>query len=90
MFSLEWLIVDECDRLFETTFRDQLATIFNICASSSSKLKRAFFSATYDPSLEKWCKLNLDNIVTVVIGGRNKVSENIQQKLIFTGSESVI
>lgn len=48
------------------------------------------FSATYDPNLEKWCRLNLDNIVTVIVGGRNKVAETVSQELKFVGSETVL
>lgn len=88
-YSLEWLIIDECDRLFEPTFRDQISLIFNACNQSNAKLNHAMFSATYDPNLEKWCKLNLNNIATVIIGGRNKVTETVEQKLIFVGTESV-
>ncbi len=47
------------------------------------------FSATYDVQLEKWAKMNLDNIVTVIIGGKNKVAEVVDQKLTFVGDEQV-
>lgn len=71
LFSVEWLVVDESDKLFEdgkTGFREQLATIFLAC--SSAKVRRAFFSATCTPGVEQWCRLNLDNLVTVNIGHR--------------------
>ena len=69
--SVEWLIVDESDKLFEdgkTGFRDQLASIFLAC--TSHKVKRAMFSATFAYDVEQWCKLNLDNVITVSIGAR--------------------
>lgn len=86
--SLEWLIIDECDRLFEPTFRSQLSLIFNVCNQSKAKLNHALFSATYDMNLENWCKLHLDNLVTVLVGGKNTVTETVEQKLLFTGSET--
>lgn len=64
-------MVDESDKLFEdgkTGFRDQLATIFLACTSHI--VKRAMFSATFAHDVEQWCKLNLDNIVSVSIGAR--------------------
>lgn len=70
-FSVEWLVVDESDKLFEdgkTGFREQLATIFLAC--SGSKVRRAFFSATCTSDVEQWCRLNLDNLVSVNIGPR--------------------
>lgn len=72
-YSVQWLIVDECDKLFETgkektSFRDQLAVIYNAC--DSSDLKRAMFSATFSHEVEEWCKLNLDSLVCVAIGNK--------------------
>ena len=87
-FSIEWLIIDECDRLFEKGFRDQLSVIYNSC-SESSKVRHAMFSATFDPNLEKWAKINLDNIVTVIVGGKNKTAQMVEQQLLFVGNEEV-
>ncbi|XP_055942549.1 probable ATP-dependent RNA helicase DDX52 [Argiope bruennichi] len=89
--KVQWLIVDECDKLFETgkeekSFRDQLAFIYNAC--DSSFLKRAMFSATYRHEVEEWCKLNLDSLVCVSIGTKNTAVESVKQELLFTGWES--
>ncbi|XP_076132628.1 putative ATP-dependent RNA helicase DDX52 [Alosa pseudoharengus] len=87
--KVEWLVVDESDKLFEdgkTGFREQLAAIFQAC--SSPALRRAFFSATCAPDVEKWCKLNLDNLVVVNIGARNSAAETVEQELLFVGAES--
>ena len=70
-FSVEWLVVDESDKLFEdgkTGFREQLAAVFLAC--SGSKVRRAFFSATCTLDVEQWCRLNLDNLVSINIGHR--------------------
>ena len=45
------------------------------------------FSATFNNELEKWFQMNLDNVVTLVVGGKNVVTENIDQHLQFVGSE---
>ena len=69
--SVEWLIIDESDKLFEegkTGFRDQLGIIYQAC--DSSQVRRAMFSATFAFDVEQWCRLNLDNVVTVSIGAR--------------------
>ncbi|XP_023197457.1 probable ATP-dependent RNA helicase DDX52 [Xiphophorus maculatus] len=87
--SVEWLVVDESDKLFEdgkTGFREQLATIFLAC--SNAKVRRAFFSATCTPEVEKWCRLNLDNLVSVNIGHRNTAVETVEQELLFVGEEN--
>ncbi|KAM9728665.1 putative ATP-dependent RNA helicase DDX52 [Menidia menidia] len=87
--SVEWLVVDESDKLFEdgkTGFREQLATIFLAC--SGPRVHRAFFSATCTPEVEQWCRLNLDNLVSVNIGHRNTAVETVKQELLFVGTES--
>uniref|UniRef100_A0ABM5EN72 Probable ATP-dependent RNA helicase DDX52 n=1 Tax=Pogona vitticeps TaxID=103695 RepID=A0ABM5EN72_9SAUR len=86
---VEWLVVDESDKLFEdgkTGFRDQLATIFLAC--TSHLVKRAMFSATFAHDVEQWCKLNLDNVISVSIGARNAAAETVDQELLFVGSET--
>ena len=68
---VEWLVVDESDKLFEggkRGFRDQLATLFLAC--SCPRVRRAFFSATCTAEVEQWCRLNLDNLVSVNVGQR--------------------
>ncbi|XP_038128857.1 probable ATP-dependent RNA helicase DDX52 [Cyprinodon tularosa] len=87
--SVEWLVVDESDKLFEdgkTGFREQLATIFLAC--SNAKVRRAFFSATCTQEVEQWCRLNLDNLVSVNIGHRNAAVETVEQELLFVGTEN--
>ncbi|XP_067394188.1 probable ATP-dependent RNA helicase DDX52 isoform X1 [Emydura macquarii macquarii] len=86
---VEWLVVDESDKLFEdgkSGFRDQLASIFLACTSHI--VKRALFSATFAYDVEQWCKLNLDNVILVSIGARNSAAETVDQELLFVGSET--
>ncbi|XP_069116361.1 probable ATP-dependent RNA helicase DDX52 isoform X1 [Argopecten irradians] len=87
--SVEWLVVDESDKLFEegkTGFRDQLAEIYKAC--DGRNLRRAMFSATFAFDVEEWCKLNLDNVIQAYIGAKNSATETIQQELKFVGTES--
>ncbi|KAM8899548.1 putative ATP-dependent RNA helicase DDX52 isoform 2-T2 [Spinachia spinachia] len=87
--GVQWLIVDESDKLFEggkSGFREQLAAVFLAC--SGSKVRRAFFSATCSPDVEQWCRLNLDNLVSVNIGQRNAAVETVEQELLFVGTEN--
>jgi ATP-dependent RNA helicase DDX52/ROK1 len=87
--SVEWLVIDESDKLFEegeTGFRDQLAAIYKAC--DSKDVRRAMFSATFSYDVEEWCRLNLDNVVQVYVGARNSVAPTIQQELLYVGDES--
>uniref|UniRef100_A0A8V5HDC7 Probable ATP-dependent RNA helicase DDX52 n=1 Tax=Melopsittacus undulatus TaxID=13146 RepID=A0A8V5HDC7_MELUD len=87
--SVEWLVVDESDKLFEdgkSGFREQLASIFLAC--TSPVVRRALFSATFAHDVEEWCKLNLDSVVLVSVGARNSAAETVEQELLFVGSET--
>ncbi|XP_069729993.1 probable ATP-dependent RNA helicase DDX52 [Phaenicophaeus curvirostris] len=87
--SVEWLVVDESDKLFEdgkSGFRDQLASIFLAC--TSHLVRRALFSATFARDVEEWCKLNLDSVILVSVGARNSAAETVEQELLFVGSET--
>ncbi|CAG0901270.1 unnamed protein product [Darwinula stevensoni] len=87
--NVEWLIVDESDKLFEAGqrgFRDQLAVIYNACGDSS-KARRALFSATFAFEVQEWCKLNLDNLAMVSIGARNAAVDTVDQELVYVGNE---
>ena len=88
VISVEWLIVDESDKLFEEGrqgFRDQLGAIYRAC--DSHQIRRAFFSATFAYDVEQWCRLNLDNVVMLTVGQKNSASEKVEQQLVFAGSE---
>lgn len=81
--------MDESDKLFEEGhqgFRDQLGAIYRAC--DSAQIRRAFFSATFAYDVEQWCRLNLDNVVTLTVGQKNSAADMVEQQLVFVGSES--
>lgn len=86
--NVEFLIVDEADKLFEDGtrgFRDQLEQISKFC--TNEKLRRAMFSATNTPAVTKWCRHNLKGLINVTIGHRNAATDLVDQELMFVGSE---
>lgn len=86
--NVEWLVIDEADKLFEDgtrSFRDQLDEILRAC--TSEKLCSAMFSATNTTVVTKWCRRNLKGLVNVTIGQRNAAAVDVEQKLLFVGSE---
>lgn len=85
--NLEYLVIDECDRLFQHVFRQQLAIIYKACQESPN-IRRALFSATFNKKLEKWFQLNLDNVVTLLIGDKLNVPKCIRQELKYVGDEN--
>ena len=69
--SVEWLVLDEADKLFEDgpslkSFREQLAQVYKAC--DNPKIKHALFSATLTSHVEEFSHTYLDNPVRVIIG----------------------
>lgn len=86
--NVQWLVVDESDKLFETGvrgFRDQLATVYTAC--NNPGLKRAMFSATHTDEVAKWCRRELKRRVQINVGLRNTSSADVHQELVFVGDE---
>ncbi len=66
---MEWLILDEADKLFEdgpSGFKDQVATIYRSC--DHPDVKHALFSATLGCGIEEFARAHLDNSIRVIIG----------------------
>ncbi|XP_030756350.1 probable ATP-dependent RNA helicase DDX52 [Sitophilus oryzae] len=86
--NVEWLIIDEADKLFEDgtrSFRDQMKEILVACDNSNKKI--AMFSATYTPIVAKWCVHNMKGLVRVTVGQKNAAADTIDQELLFVGTE---
>lgn len=87
-FSVEWLVVDESDKLFEEGkqgFREQLAKLYQSC--DGAKVRRAMFSATHTTPVANWCRRHLDDLVCVNVGVRNSAVDLVDQELKFVGAE---
>lgn len=86
--NVEWLIVDEADKLFEEGirgFREQLDEITRACTNTN--LHRGMFSATNTPTVSKWCRRNMKGLITVTVGHRNAATDMVDQEILFVGDE---
>lgn len=89
LHNVEWLILDEADKLFEEGkdgFREQVAAIYQAC--DKPDVKRALFSATLSNGIDEWASIHLDNVVKVTVGIRNTATQTVEQELLFVGQES--
>lgn len=88
--SIQWLILDEADKLFEAgknSFRDQFSKIYAAC--TNEKIKFGLFSATWTMPVSKWGKKNAkDHLYTISIGQRNAATDLVDQELVFVGNEA--
>ncbi|XP_011182000.2 DEAD box protein 52 homolog [Zeugodacus cucurbitae] len=86
--EVEWLVIDEADRLMEegiNNFKDQVDVILAACTNKKKKL--ALFSATYTVPVAKWAIRNLPNLARVIVGHENSATNSVEQELLFVGSE---
>lgn len=89
LHNVEWLVLDEADKLFEPGtlgFRDQVAQIYAACDNPS--IKHAMFSATVAAGVEEFCNAHFDSPVRVVIGVQNSAADLVKQELLFVGQEA--
>ncbi|KAL5984565.1 hypothetical protein ACLOJK_018670 [Asimina triloba] len=82
---VEYLVLDESDKLFELGFVEQIDSVVKACCNPS--IIRSLFSATLPDSVEELARTIMHDAVRVIVGRKNSASELIKQKLIFTGSE---
>ncbi|KAL5478031.1 hypothetical protein EMCRGX_G024906 [Ephydatia muelleri] len=88
LHNVEWLVLDEADKLFEPGtlgFRDQVAQIYSACDNPS--IKHALFSATVASGVEEFCNAHFDSPVRVVVGVQNSAADLVKQELLFVGQE---
>lgn len=82
-------MIDEADRLLEDgkdNFKEQFDDILKACTNPEKKL--ALFSATYTVPIAKWAIKHLKQLIRVTIGQQNTATDQVDQELLFVGSES--
>lgn len=83
--TVEYLIMDEADRLFELGFLQQVDDILVAC--THTKLKRHLYSATMVQGVETLARSILRQPIRCTVGARNAAAEEIDQQLMFVGTE---
>ncbi|CAN6631901.1 ATP-dependent RNA helicase Dbp10p [Trichomonascus vanleenenianus] len=73
--SIEYVVFDEADRLFELGFADHLNEIL---ASLSTSRQTLLFSATLPKSLVEFAKAGLQDPILVRLDAETKISENLE------------
>ncbi|KAK7378619.1 hypothetical protein VNO80_04065 [Phaseolus coccineus] len=84
-FRVEYLVLDESDKLFEPELFKQIDSVLKACSNPS--IIRSLFSATLPDFVEDRARELMHDAVRVIVGRKNMASETIKQKLVFTGSE---
>ncbi|XP_077232158.1 P-loop containing nucleoside triphosphate hydrolases superfamily protein [Tasmannia lanceolata] len=82
---VDYLVLDESDKLFELGFVHQIDSVVKACSNPS--IIRSLFSATLPDSVEELARTIMHDAVRIIVGRKNSASELIKQKLVFAGSE---
>ncbi|KAL9268391.1 DEAD-box ATP-dependent RNA helicase 57-like protein, partial [Drosera capensis] len=82
---VEYLVLDESDKLFELGFVKQIDFIVKACSNPS--IIRSLFSATLPDTVEDLARTIMHDAVRVIIGRKNTATDSVKQKLVFAGSE---
>ncbi|KAJ1697655.1 hypothetical protein LUZ63_006167 [Rhynchospora breviuscula] len=82
---VEYLVLDESDKLFELGFVEQIDSVVKACSNPS--IIRSLFSATLPDTVEELARSIMHDAVRVIVGKKNSASQLIKQKLVFAGSE---
>ncbi|ESW29568.1 hypothetical protein PHAVU_002G080600 [Phaseolus vulgaris] len=82
---VDYLVLDESDKLFEPELFKQIDSVLKACSNPS--IIRSLFSATLPDFVEDRARELMHDAVRVIVGRKNMASETIKQKLVFTGSE---
>ncbi|XP_066398196.1 DEAD-box ATP-dependent RNA helicase 57 isoform X2 [Miscanthus floridulus] len=83
--SVEYLVLDESDKLFELGFVEVVDSVVEACSNPS--IIRCLFSATLPDSIEALAGTIMHDAIRVIVGRKNSASSLIKQKLIFAGTE---
>lgn len=84
-YRLEYLVLDEADKLFEMGFIEQLDDILSVIPKSG--VVKSIFSATLPSGVETIANTVLYNPIRVIIGEMNAGADTIEQQLLFVGKE---
>lgn len=83
--GVEDLVIDEADKLFDRGFVEQTDSI--LAELTYAKLRKSIFSATIPAGVEELANSIMKDPVRIIVGHKEAASSNIDQKLVFTGSE---
>jgi len=83
--SVEVLVFDEADKLFELGFLEQVYRVLAGC--SHPKIQRALFSATLGQGVENLARSVLQDPLRITIGRRGGATADVKQSLLYVGRE---
>ena len=84
--NVQWLVLDEADKLLGHGFVEQSDQIMSLC--TNSHLVRAVFSATMPANIEELARsVMTTQPCRVIVGHKEGAADTVNQELVYCGSE---
>ncbi|EEB05959.1 ATP-dependent RNA helicase Rok1 [Schizosaccharomyces japonicus yFS275] len=84
--NVEFLVLDEADRLFEKNFVEQTDGVLSAC--THPRICKCLFSATLPSTVEELAKTVAHDPLRIIVGQKDAATSTIEQKLLFVGNEA--
>lgn len=84
--TVETLVLDEADKLFDMGFSEQIDACMHACTHPN--IVRSLFSATLPESVEILARSVLRDPLRITVGERNISATTVHQRLLFVGREN--
>ncbi|KAJ3125748.1 hypothetical protein HK098_008270 [Nowakowskiella sp. JEL0407] len=81
---VSYLVLDECDRMFDLGFEEQ---VFSICRSVRPDRQTLLFSATFPRKIENLARMVLIDPVKITVGNVGVVNDDIEQVPVILQSD---
>ena len=75
--SLEYLVIDEADKMFEMGFLEQVDKILSSC-KNNQQVSKFLFSATMQPQIEELVKTIMHDPIKIQIGIKNSTANTVE------------
>ena len=81
--EIRFIVLDECDKMLDMGLEEQLRKLFAIIMSKDIPRQTSLWSATLPDSLERLARSAVIDPITIHIGIKDTVSNNITQNIVF-------
>ena len=81
--EVKFIVLDECDKMLDMGLEEQLRKLFAIIMSKDIPRQTSLWSATLPDSLERLARSAVIDPITIHVGIKDTVSNNITQNVVF-------
>lgn len=84
--SIEFIVVDEADKMFEMGFLEQIDKIL-VNLQNQTSISKYMFSATMQPAIQELVRKVMVEPIKIQIGIKNATASTVKQEIVYVGKE---